>query len=341
MANNKVQLADGSILIDLTSDTVTPQTMLNGTTAHASNGEQITGVVNLANAGTSVPLADNDIGSVGSSNNYSREDHVHPLPVYGTNAGFHNSIFRGKNLGSSVTAAQYASIASGTFDNLFIGDYWSIGNNNYIIVDFDYYFNLGSWPSCNKHHIVLMARDNINLSGYTGDHLIDGETTTKFKWNSTNTTAGGYVGSHIRNDIITACDTMVESIFGSDHLFKPDLLLPFVFVSSESGVANDWAWSNNGGRWALHYCELPNETQVFGQQLWGFANNGKPAVEVGIDSKQFAYYRIYNTTYFTKNAHWLRNVVTYNGASFVQNSGMPAYSGTAIAMGIRPRFLLV
>lgn len=45
MANNKVQLADGTTLIDLTEDTVTPQTMLYGETAHDRSGEQITGTL--------------------------------------------------------------------------------------------------------------------------------------------------------------------------------------------------------------------------------------------------------------------------------------------------------
>lgn len=84
MANNKVQLADGTTLIDLTSDTVTPQTMLAGITAHGANGEQITGVVNLANAGDAIPLADDDAGSVGTSTDYAREDHVHPFNVNDT-----------------------------------------------------------------------------------------------------------------------------------------------------------------------------------------------------------------------------------------------------------------
>ena len=39
------------------------------------------------------------------------------------NAGFHNSIYRGKNLGTSVSSAQYAEISAGTFKDLFIGDY--------------------------------------------------------------------------------------------------------------------------------------------------------------------------------------------------------------------------
>lgn len=83
MANNRVQLADGTTLMDLTEDTVTPQTMLSGIKAHDSSGEEITGVVNLANAGTATPLADSGNGAVGTATAYAREDHVHPAPSYG------------------------------------------------------------------------------------------------------------------------------------------------------------------------------------------------------------------------------------------------------------------
>lgn len=43
MANNKVQLADGTVLLDLTGDTVTPDKVLAGTTFHSANGVQNTG----------------------------------------------------------------------------------------------------------------------------------------------------------------------------------------------------------------------------------------------------------------------------------------------------------
>lgn len=43
MANNKVQLSDGTTLMDLTQDTVTPQTLLSGATAHNAAGELIVG----------------------------------------------------------------------------------------------------------------------------------------------------------------------------------------------------------------------------------------------------------------------------------------------------------
>ena len=44
MANNKVQLSDGTVLLDLTGDTVTPENLLSGATAHNAAGEQIVGV---------------------------------------------------------------------------------------------------------------------------------------------------------------------------------------------------------------------------------------------------------------------------------------------------------
>lgn len=45
MANNKVQLADGTTLIDLTDDTVVPEVLLSGYTAHDKSGERINGTV--------------------------------------------------------------------------------------------------------------------------------------------------------------------------------------------------------------------------------------------------------------------------------------------------------
>lgn len=43
MANNKVQLSDGTVLLDLTGDTVTPETLMAGVTAHNAAGNPIVG----------------------------------------------------------------------------------------------------------------------------------------------------------------------------------------------------------------------------------------------------------------------------------------------------------
>lgn len=47
MAVNKVELSDGTVLVDLSSDTVTPETLALGVTAHNASGEEIVGTMNV------------------------------------------------------------------------------------------------------------------------------------------------------------------------------------------------------------------------------------------------------------------------------------------------------
>ena len=127
-------------------------------------------------------------------------------------AGTHNAIYRGKNLGSSVSSAQWTAIADGTFTDMYIGDYWNINSRNYRIVAFDYYMRCGDgtshadyvWVDGNgvshnipivgdvqKHHVTLMPDSPMNDA----------------PMNATNTTAGGYASSlmyHGPVDSITA-----------------------------------------------------------------------------------------------------------------------------------------
>lgn len=73
-------------------------------------------------------------------------------------AATHNAIYRGKYLGDTVTAEQAAAIADGSFEDLFIGDYWTMGGVNYRIADFDYWYRIG-FPEASrveKHHAVIV-----------------------------------------------------------------------------------------------------------------------------------------------------------------------------------------
>ena len=97
-------------------------------------------------------------------------------------AGLHNSLYRGKNLGTALTAEQSAVIQAGTFDDLWIGDYWEItvDSNTYIfrIADFDYFYRSGD-TECVTHHVVVVPDTTFYLQ----------------VMNTTDTTTGGYVGS--------------------------------------------------------------------------------------------------------------------------------------------------
>lgn len=61
MAVNKVVYGT-TVLVDLTSDTVTPDTLVKGVTAHGADGEPITGSMNVSTiySGSSEPT--NDLG---------------------------------------------------------------------------------------------------------------------------------------------------------------------------------------------------------------------------------------------------------------------------------------
>lgn len=78
MGVSKVDFA-GNTLVDLTGDSVTPETLLEGATAHNASGDQIAGAVAVAPASNTTPKAPGT-ASAGSESAYARGDHVHPEP---------------------------------------------------------------------------------------------------------------------------------------------------------------------------------------------------------------------------------------------------------------------
>lgn len=117
------------------------------------------------------------------------------------NSGAHNAIYRGKNLGDTVTVAQYAAIAAGTFDDLYIGDYWVINNIKWRIAAFDYYYRTGD-TECTTHHVVIVPDTNL----YTA------------KMNDTNITDGAYIGSKMYTENLETAKTTIKAAFGEAHL---------------------------------------------------------------------------------------------------------------------------
>ena len=76
MGVSKVDFA-GNTLVDLTGDSVTPETLLEGATAHNAAGDQIAGAVAVAPASNTTPKAPGT-ASAGSESAYARGDHAHP-----------------------------------------------------------------------------------------------------------------------------------------------------------------------------------------------------------------------------------------------------------------------
>lgn len=79
MAVNKVDI-NGETVLDLTGDSVMPETLLQGATAHNAAGEKIEGSVAVAPASDTTPLENGDASS-GTEESWARGDHVHPSKV--------------------------------------------------------------------------------------------------------------------------------------------------------------------------------------------------------------------------------------------------------------------
>ena len=161
-------------------------------------------------------------------------------------AGAHNGIYRGKYLGTSVTDEQYAAISAGTFEDLYIGDYWTIGGVNYRIAAFDYYINCGD-TNCTTHHAVIVP-----------DTALYNAT-----MNATNITTGGYVGSVMYKTNLATAKTTIKAAF-SGHVLSHRIYLT-------NAVSNGKA---SGGAWCDSEVDLMNEQMVYGCGVFSPVSDG-------------------------------------------------------------------
>ena len=231
--------------------------------------------------------------------------------VLADGAAAHNCIYRGKNLGTSVTAEQYAAISSGKFTDLYIGDYWVIKGVTYRIAAFDYYYNCGD-TNFTKHHVVIVPDTSLY----------------KAQMNTSNVTTGGYTGSAMYKSNLAQAKTTIKAAFGSAHvLTKRELLTNAVNGNTPSG----WAWFDSD-------VELMNEVQVYGSVAWG-AHDGN-GYNVASGDGQFPLFMFDRTKLHNREDYWLRDVSSATFFSNVGNDGNANGSTASGSIGVRPAFCI-
>ena len=231
--------------------------------------------------------------------------------VLADGAAAHNCIYRGKNLGTSVTAEQYAAISSGKFTDLYIGDYWVINGVTYRIAAFDYYYNCGD-TNFTKHHVVIVPDTSLY----------------KAQMNTSNVTTGGYTGSAMYKSNLAQAKTTIKAAFGSAHvLTKRELLTNAVNGNTPSG----WAWFDSD-------VELMNEVQAYGSVAWG-AHDGN-GYNVASGDGQFPLFMFDHTKLHNREDYWLRDVASATDFSLVGNGGYAGSNYASISYGVRPAFCI-
>lgn len=228
----------------------------------------------------------------------------------------HRRIFRGKNLGSTLTAEQKTAIQNGTFKDLWLGDYWEISGVKWRIADFDYWYNKGD-TAFTKHHVVIVPDTNL----YTG------------KMNDTSVTTGGYVGSKMYTTYLATAKSTISSVFGSNLLTHREYLIDTV----TSGYPSAGAWTDSS-------VELMNEPMVFGSYVITPSGDGSvipkrytnSAVQLALFAVAPSF--INSTPEGQRISYWLRDVISASRFVRVTDYGPGTETAPSLDYGVRPAF---
>ena len=221
-------------------------------------------------------------------------------------------LFRGKNLGTALTAVQKSAIKDGSFKGMFLGDYWSIGGRIWRIVDMDYWYNCGD-TAFTSHHLVIMPDEALYNA----------------QMNTTNVTTGGYVGSEMYKSNLANAKTIVNAAFQGSVLTHREYLC--------NAVANG---RPSGGAWFDSSIELPNESMMYGHPHFSPTSDGStvPAIYT-ISKTQLALFMVCPRFIVNRSYNqWLRDVVSSASFAFVDGKGGASFFNASNSGGVRPVF---
>lgn len=244
-------------------------------------------------------------------------------PLLFNNAGAHNAIYRGKNLGTSVTAAQYAAISAGTFEDMYIGDYWVINGVNWRIAAFDYYLNCGD-TSCTKHHVVIVPDSCL----YNAQ--MHNTSSGQYEAGAANTTAGGYVGSDMYTTNLEQAKTTIKAAF-SGHVLKHRVYLVNAVTDGRPSA----------GAWCDSEVELMNEQMVYGGSIFMPIGNGSTVfTNYRVEKSQLPLFAHEPSRICNRATWWLRDVVSASRFAGVSSYGGAYYYLASYSYGVRPAFAI-
>lgn len=225
----------------------------------------------------------------------------------------HCNVFRGKNLGGGVSSAQKAAIKDGSFDNLYIGDYWVINGVTWRIADMDYFLRCGD-TDFTRHHLVIVPDTPL----YSG------------KMNETHTTEGGYVGSLMYKSGLDQAKTAIAAAFGDLVTTHLDILCNAVSNGRQSG-----------GGWFDSTVELMCERMVYGNSVFQPGCDGSfIPYNYTTGKSQFALFRMAPQYISNRQWYWLRDVVSAARFALVYGYGYADYDGAGYVYGVRPYFVI-
>lgn len=252
---------------------------------------------------------------------------------------FHRAFFRGKNLGSELTADQADRIDDGTFKDIWLGDYWEIDGNVYRVADFDYWEDCGGPEKAvqgdrhtfeSKHHLAIVP---------------DKPLAEAKEMNSEGSLSGGYYGCDMRTNINEEKE-IVSSAFGSHVMTVKERLINAV---DESGLITGMVEADV-------IVELPSEIMVYGRHIFGALESASyslfdPERTMTNDRTRLALFDFAPRYIVAKDrtsdsesepvGYWLRDAApSAGGYAVVTEEGKPSAANPTLLRGVRPIFAI-
>ena len=258
------------------------------------------------------------------------------------NAGFHNSLYRGRDITSYWTDGSLWDRIQGTngrklFEDLYVGDWFSTGTHSINGVSADQCFMIGGFDlrrgvganNVTKHHIVPVA---CNATGTDTRALFSSQMYAEVPF------TGAYQGSIVHPLFLPdgAASTDLKAIFGS-HLLQSSELISTANNSngygrygSASGVSTSWAWVDVCGI-------LMSEVEVYGSIVWSSSG-----YDGGTSSRgQLPLFRLRPDLISSRSFDfWLRDATVAYAFASVDGYGYASYYTATGSFSVRPRFLI-
>lgn len=251
-----------------------------------------------------------------------------------------NELFRGKNLGTTITAEQSAAIADGSFTDIFVGDYWER--------------EITYQDAANKEVTDLVRMrvahcDYRYLNGTLTHHVlvIPEWPLYNAQMNTGNTNVNAYVGSLMYTQNLLPAIEAFKIFFGEDHLLPYTVSLGNAQGGSGATVTTGWIEVEN------RLVDLLNCNMVFGttyDKTAQYGNMDKTLLSFRgeSDKEQLAIFKhrpdlriVQTSSTNTALFHWwLRDAYSSPGFVVVNSSGAANGSCASNSYGVRPASLI-
>ena len=233
--------------------------------------------------------------------------------ITGNGAGFHNSIYGGHWLREGLTDERLQAIRDGDFGDMFVGDV--IGDSNFIIADFDYFYGRFSSYSdvYSRHHIVLIP---LSAKGNTFQYGLYGSQKC-------------YTDSPIRSQGEKNYD--IQSVLKNAKLY--DQYCPMEGSISKGAESNRYGISSSIFK---SHVECMSAEMVF-----GYVPECGPNYHTWPSSgTQFAVFRLAPEYINANGGYWLTNTRDPNNSYYVDSNGTLGCYNRNNYLYLRPYFVI-